>query len=166
MARLVFVGLPGVGKTTVARSLAETWHCAALDTDDVIAASVGVSAPQYLREHGEEAFRERELEALREAVRTNDVVATGGGVVCSLGARNVLVGEYTLWLDCPDEEIIPRLSEIDRPLLGGYPEAAIARLRLERSAWYRDVSKARIDASGTLDKVLERVLARVEGVRP
>jgi shikimate kinase len=37
-----------------------------VDTDDAIALDVGVPAAQFLRENGETAFRERELEALRE----------------------------------------------------------------------------------------------------
>src|ERR1700722_17454023 len=68
VAHLVLVGLPGTGKTTLARALAERQHVEALDTDDVLTASVGVSAAQYLRDEGEERFRERELEALRSAL--------------------------------------------------------------------------------------------------
>ncbi len=165
MARLVLVGLPGVGKTTVAHALAQAWHCAALDTDEVVASNVGMSAPQYLRERGETEFRMRELEALKEAVATNDVVATGGGVVCTSEAREVLLRECTLWLDCIDEEIVPRLKEIDRPLLEGDSGAQLAKLRAQRGAWYQEVAKARIEASGTLDNVLERVRLGLEGVR-
>ncbi len=165
MARLILVGLPGVGKSSVARALAEAWHCGALDTDDLIAARVGVSTPQYLRDEGEGSFRERELEVLIEAVRTDDVVATGGGVVCSSEARELLMSELTLWLDCRDEEIVARLDAIDRPLLGDEVGDGIARLRRERTAWYREVSKARIDASGSLDEVIDRIRAIIEGAR-
>ena len=42
MARLVLVGLPGVGKTTVAHALAERWGCDALDTDDLVSTTVAM----------------------------------------------------------------------------------------------------------------------------
>ncbi len=83
MARLVLVGLPGTGKTAVARAFAERWHCDAIDTDDIVAERVGTTAAAYLRDQGESSFRACELEALREALEQEDVVvATGGGIVC------------------------------------------------------------------------------------
>ena len=54
MGRLVLVGLPGTGKTTVARSLGALWGWEALDTDDLVALDVGVAAPEYLRAQGED----------------------------------------------------------------------------------------------------------------
>ncbi|HEY5437379.1 MAG TPA: shikimate kinase [Acidimicrobiales bacterium] len=165
MARLVLVGLSGVGKTTVARAIADKWQIRYLDTDDMIAESVGRPAPQYLRDEGEGTFRARELKELIIALSSNSVVATGGGVVCTPEARDLLKTEPTYWLDCPDDEIVPRLGEVERPLLGGHPVEGIARLRNERSGWYREVSRARVDASGTIDEVVARVRANVEGVR-
>lgn len=165
MARLVLVGLSGVGKTTVARAIADRWQIHYLDTDDMIAESVGRPAPQYLRDEGEIAFRARERDVLITALSSNSVVATGGGVVCTPEARDLLKTEPTYWLDCPDNEIIPRLGDVERPMLGGDPTVGIARLRDERGGWYREVSRARIDASGTLDEVVARVRANVEGVR-
>jgi shikimate kinase len=42
------------------------------------------------------------------------------------------------------------------------PREALERLREQRSAWYGEVSRARIDASGTLDQVTQRVLDAAE----
>jgi shikimate kinase len=157
VARLVLVGLPGVGKTTVARLLAGQWHCDAVDTDDLLSESVGCAAPEYLRREGVAAFRQAELSALREALKGDGVVATGGGVVTTPDARAMLVEEVTLWLDCDDATLIPRLGGVERPLLGDDPEASLRRLRLEREGYYREVSRASVDASGDPHEVATRV---------
>ena len=150
MARLVLVGLPGAGKTTVAGVIATRWGCECADTDDEIAATVGGVASQYLRREGEAKFRERELEALRAALERDAVVATGGGAVTMEAARTMLRDEVVVWLDCPDPVLLERMGDVDRPLLDGDPETALARLREERTRFFADVARARVDASGAV----------------
>ena len=157
MARLVLVGLPGVGKTTVARLVAAWWSCDVRDTDDVIATAVDCSCAQYLRSRGQEAFRHAELAALQSVLTSDAVVATGGGIVTIDAARDLLRGEMTLWLDCSDEVLLHRLAPGDRPLIGPDAAQSLQLLRHERDAWYRDVARARIDASGSVDEVAQRV---------
>ncbi len=165
MSRVVLVGLPGVGKTSVAQSLAQRWGCTWVDTDDLISTKVGIPVAEYLRHVGEAVFRVEELSALRTALAQYDVVATGGGAVATADARELLAENPTVWLDCDDQHILVRLDGGDRPLLNGDPATSLARLRTTRTPWYLEVSRARIDTSGTLEEVGERVqeaLAEVE----
>jgi shikimate kinase len=166
VARLVLVGLPGAGKTTLADVLAQRWSCEAIDTDEVLANQVGESAPTYLREHGEEAFRERELDALRTALASDAIVATGAGIVTTPGARALIANETAVWLDCDDATLTTRVGPGERPLLGDDHASALARLRQEREPWYESVARIRIDASGTPDEVASRVLEALGSVTP
>ncbi len=158
MARLVLVGLPGAGKTTVARAVGARLGCRAIDTDEVLAAMVASPAPDHLRAVGEARFRLDEVAALSASVAHEDVVSTGGGVVESEAARQILAAQLTLWLDAPDDVLVSRVGDGDRPLLAGDARSAIAALRARRGAWYRDVARARIDAAGPIEVVVEDVL--------
>jgi shikimate kinase len=166
VARLVLVGLPGAGKSTVAGVLAQHWHCDAIDTDDVIADHVGGPAAAYLRANGEEAFRERELDALRIALQSDAVVATGAGVITTAPARALIAQERAVWLDCDDATLTVRVGSGERPLLGDDHASALVRLRRERAPWYESVASVRIDASGTPDEVASRVLEALGSVAP
>lgn len=152
-----------MGKSSVAQAMAELWGCSWVDTDDVIAETVGRPVAELLREDGEPAFRDLELAALIAALDTDAIVATGGGVVCAARARDLLKSAPTIWLDCDDQVILARLSDGDRPLLGQDPRGSLARLRDVRVGWYSEVSRARVEASGTLDDVTGRIVAALAG---
>ena len=165
MARAVLIGLPGSGKSTLARALAASWGCDVVDTDDVLSVSVGCSAAEFLRTRGEDAFRREEVAALGAALTADAVVATGGGVVASEGARALLVAELTVWLDCDNAKLLERVGESERPLLGTDPAAALARLREQRESWYRAVSTITVNTSGEIGEALERLRRALESVK-
>lgn len=157
MARLVLVGLPGAGKSTTARALAQRWNCEVIDTDEWFAQRTGISVADYLRREGEEKFRLEELATLSEALRSDAVVATGGGVVTTAPARELLREHPTVWLDADVATLLERVALGDRPLLGEHPQERLEQLRGDRSSWYESVALVRIDATGSLDEVTELV---------
>lgn len=79
---LLLVGMPGCGKTTIGKCLAQRLGRPLVDTDEEIVKKIGCTIPEYFASHGEEEFRKREHEVLREvAGRSGQVIATGGGIV-------------------------------------------------------------------------------------
>jgi shikimate kinase len=162
VALIVLVGLPGSGKTTTGRALAQALGRRFVDTDEVFFENEGESVQDYLRAHGEAQFRVRELLALSQALGIPGVVATGGGAVTTVPARRLLGSELTVWLDCPDEVLVARVIEGDRPLLGDDPAEGLRELRAQRDALYLEVSRCRVDSSQPMDRLITQLASIVE----
>ena len=82
LTSIVLIGMPGCGKTTVGRALAEKLGRTFVDLDEEIVRRAGMSIPEIFAREGEAGFRERESALVREfGEHTGLVVSTGGGVV-------------------------------------------------------------------------------------
>jgi shikimate kinase len=158
--RVVLVGLPGVGKTTVGQALAHELGVAFVDLDDAVRSRCGEPSASLLRSRGEPAFRVLETDALGSVLARDEamVLATGGGTVESEGARTLLAGEpLVVQLVAPTSSLLERLGGADRPLLEDPSAESLADLDARRGAWYAQVAKAAVDASGPVDAVVDAV---------
>ena len=79
---ILLIGMPGCGKSTVGRALAQALGRPLADLDEEIAARAGMSIPEIFAGQGEEAFRRLEHQVLLDAARkSGTVIACGGGIV-------------------------------------------------------------------------------------
>ena len=79
---LVLIGMPGCGKSTVGKRLADTLGRPFFDADDEFLAMHGKTPAEVIREQGEDRFREMEHTVLCElGKKSGAVIATGGGAV-------------------------------------------------------------------------------------
>lgn len=82
MRNVILIGMPGSGKSTVGRILAEKLGRRLDDADGEIEARIGMSIPDYFAQEGEEAFRRVETQVLTDLGKQSGlVIATGGGCV-------------------------------------------------------------------------------------
>lgn len=88
---LALVGYRGVGKSTVGRIVADRTAREFIDFDDVFEQRHGPIL-SYFETNGEQSFRARETEILREIVhaRAGCVLATGGGAILTAANRDTL----------------------------------------------------------------------------
>jgi shikimate kinase len=137
---LVLVGLPGAGKTTVGRLVADTLAAPFVDLDSVLVRRMGMPIARIFAEHGEGLFRQIEQEAMVAAVaEPASVIATGGGWVAHPGNLDAVRPQvFLVYLRTSVATATRRAEEgDDRPLLSGEaPEARMAALLAEREAAY------------------------------
>lgn len=82
MENTILIGMPGCGKTTIGKLVAQKLGKEFVDADSVVEAYAGKSIPQIFSESGEVGFRALETEVLEQlGKRSGLVIATGGGCV-------------------------------------------------------------------------------------
>ncbi len=153
--RIVLVGPPGSGKSTVGAALAERWHLALRDTDSDVETTVGKTIPEIFFDDGEPAFRELERAAVAAAVAEHDgVLALGGGAVLDERTQRVLAdyehrGGVVVFLDVTLTHAAPRVGfNQSRPLLLGNPRAQWQALMEARRPVYERVATMRVLTDG------------------
>jgi shikimate kinase len=168
--RLVLVGPPASGKTTVGTAVAAALGVAFRDTDADVERTAGMSVADVFVEHGEPHFRDLERQAVARALAEHDgVLALGGGAVTDEASRALLVGYgkdggtvLHLGVDLPSAARRVGLSR-DRPLLAVNPRAMLRTMLEARAPLYAEVATVTVDTGGrTPEDVVAEVL-RVVG---
>ncbi len=159
--RVVLVGPPGAGKTSVGRRLASRWDVGFRDTDADIEKVTGSSVPDLFIDRGEQAFRELEKTAVAEALAEHDgVLALGGGSILDESTRGLLAQHCVVFLDVGVAQAARRVGFArDRPLLLGNPRAQWMQLMAARRGFYEEVATFTVSTDvGSPDDAVGRIL--------
>lgn len=156
---VVFVGLPGCGKTSVSRILAQRWNVPFVDTDQLIEERTGRTISSIFDEEGEAAFRSYEAQAVAEALCTPAIIALGGGALTHPRTRELLVGRNVIHLDAKIPELVRRLSRShERPLLRNTPGDTLRALAAQRMPTFEQARTHRISSDfSPVETVCDRV---------
>ena len=163
MKRVVLIGAPGSGKSTVGAALAKVLALDFIDTDQLIEVREGKAITDIFVVDGEPHFRAVELETLKHVLTLNDVVISlGGGAPISDQAQQLINSSEStvIFLDVSLATAAPRVGfNRDRPLLLGNPRAQWQALSDKR----RPIYEALADVSIKVDDMsVEAITSEIE----
>ncbi len=116
---IIFVGLPGSGKSALGYALAKKLNVPFFDADTEIIRSANMEIPDIFSEYGEEEFRRLEEQVIARLLQgTPAILALGGGAFESKATRKVVEASATsIWLNVDYDIILERVtSRSGRPL--------------------------------------------------
>ena len=158
---LVLVGLPGSGKSTVGKAVAELLGADLIDIDSLLVREMGMPVVQIFGMVGEPRFREMERAAVKTAqAREPCVIVPGGGWAAQPGeidsARNT---SLIIYLECQPSTALKRSGQGEsRPLLtGADPQQRIRALLQEREPFYLQAHH-RVRAEGTIEAIAGEIV--------
>lgn len=154
--------MPGSGKSTVSRLLAEKLELDFYDLDAEIEAASGKTIAEIFTE-GEEVFRKLEAATLLKSItnKKSFVMATGGGTPCFFDGMKVMnESGITIYLDTPIDVLIARTKKKQhRPLLKENPATAIRELLSNRQKCYSQavysVKTAGLNPQEKVEKIIK-----------
>lgn len=153
LQNIVLIGMPGCGKSTLARLLGERLNRPVVELDRLIEETAGLSIPEIFAAQGESGFRVLETQALREAGRRSGaILSTGGGCVTRPENYPLLhQNGRIVWLR-RDVSLLPTAG---RPLSQARSPEVIYR---ERRPLYERFADRTVDNDGPIEKTLEQIL--------
>ena len=128
---IFLIGLPGSGKSTLGRKLAQLLDFTLVDTDTEIVAQEGGSIEAIFKLKGETYFRETERAILHKIANTpqHKLISTGGGMPCFFDNIDFMnQSGVPIFIDVPLEALQKRLlgqNRQNRPMLANKSEEEI-----------------------------------------
>lgn len=154
LTNIVLVGMPGCGKSTIGKIIAEHYGRDFVDMDSLIIEKAGKTIPEIFSDQGEKGFRSIEAEVAKETGKEKGlVVATGGGVIVTPENHDALRQNATVVFINRDIDILPTDG---RPLS---QKNNLHEMYKKRLPLYRAICHHEVDGNGTVEEVAERIEA-------
>lgn len=151
---IVLIGMPGSGKTTIGKAVAQKLGRDFIDSDDEIKKIIKTEISDYFSQNGEEKFRDTETQVIKDIAKSSGVViATGGGAVLRHENIDALkMNGIIYFLDRPLSDIIPTS---DRPTASS--REAIEKRYNERYEIYKSSADKFVTVTGVVSDAVTQI---------
>ena len=165
--RLILVGAPGSGKTTIGKLVANHLNLEFIDVDHEIEMDEKTTISDIFVKKGEDYFRDLEKKKISGLLNSfAGVLSLGGGSILDQITRDALAITPVVWLKVSPGEASSRVGMgLSRPVLMGNVRSNLVKLLEERTPLYAEVADWQIDTSGkSIEEVVQEVLLQTSEV--
>jgi len=150
---ITLIGMPGSGKSSVGRELAERLDYNFFDIDEIIEEKTGLRLQQIIDKFGDEEFLKIEEKAILELGELEDsVIAPGGSIIYCTEAMKFLKRISTIvFLNSSFKNIQRRLANRDARGIVGLKKKDLRTLFDERMILYKKYADIEVEMPEKLD---------------
>ena len=170
---IYLIGMPGCGKSTIGRMLAEKIQRDFSDMDVLFRTTYHITPSACIRNKGEEEFREKESELLRSIAQKTDyaskenarsfgggvrarIISCGGGIVVKNENREILKNNSVVIYIKRD---LDKLTSKGRPLS---EKNGVEKLYLQRKEKYEDFSDITVENNSTIEECIDNIISKIK----
>lgn len=153
---IVFIGMPGCGKTRVGEQLSALLGREHIDLDRALEDHLGIPCSQFITERGEEAFRAEETAVAAEVSRHSGLVISCGGGIVTRSENYPLLHQNGII--CMIDRPLDDLSLKNRPITARDGVRKLAEQRMPLYRTWADITVSSTDCAANTAKAVMRLL--------
>ena len=120
---ITLIGMPGAGKTVIAKEISKLIDATVIDADDEICTAAGRPITDIFTDFGEQEFRNGERRVIKRLLQDKQIIlSAGGGAYINPETRKVIdENSISIWLDVDFSTLWHRIKgKKHRPMLCGH----------------------------------------------
>lgn len=166
MKNIAFIGFMGSGKSTISKELANKLNTTLIDVDDYIVEKNQMKITDMFDKYGEDYFRDKETEAIRDISKDSGIIIScgGGSVLRDENVKLLKENGTIVLLKATPETIYERVKDsTSRPILNGNMNVEfIAGLMEKRRERYESVTDVEIITDNkSVDEIIDEIMQKV-----
>ncbi|MBP9988758.1 MAG: AAA family ATPase [Ruminococcus sp.] len=154
---IIFVGMPGCGKTTIAKVIAAKLGRPCIDLDKLIEMQAGVPLTTIFAAYGEKYYRELETQTLKKITRNGgQVIAPDSGCVMNKENQYYLrQNGYIVWLSRPLKEL-----KHNGVYLAGNMKV-LEQIQEERNGIYKFLADIKVNVTDNAETTVTEIINKI-----
>ena len=154
---IILTGMPGCGKTTIAKMIGEATGREVIDIDKVVELEQKKTVAEIINKYGEETFRNLEHQAILDTCKlSGKVIALGGGAILDSENYPALHQNGKIFFIRRDIDLLPT---DDRPLSKS-PET-LKEMQKIRLPLYQDAADVEIENNGAIEEAVAKIIKQI-----
>ncbi|MFM9015808.1 MAG: shikimate kinase [Candidatus Nanopelagicus sp.] len=161
--KVVLIGPPGAGKTSIGKALSKELNLPFVDSDAEIEKLIGKKISEIFVEEGEESFRKVEVKVVKNLLSEfKGVIALGGGAPINLDIQDLLskANYPVIFVDVSIAQAANRIGfNKDRPLLLINPRQQWLSLMSERRPIYEKIATSTVSSDNHKPSEVAKIIS-------